>query len=289
MGRRVSFVASLGLLTGLGAEAAQAQRTPRTIVSDFGTGISDMFYVWKAPLRADSRDWATAAGVAGTVVVIAAFDGVIQDYMLAYPKSAVMRALEPMTEDADPPLMRLGGAKVIYPMTLALYGGGFLLDSRPLRQAAMGCVTAYQAQSVVHELTYRVVSRRRPRTSIGNPYDIKLGHGEWEVHSFYTGHAANFLTCATVWNTMFDLGIAEPVLYALGVGIGIGRTVDQRHWSSDTALGLVMGYAVGRIIGGRYQARADERRGAPAVTASPNGLTMTGDGRTMVVGWRLTF
>ena len=295
MGRRASFVAGFGFLTMVGVGAAEAQRTPRTIVSDFRTGISDMFYVWGAPLRADARDWATAGAVLGTVGLVAIYDDEIQASMLNHPNSTVMQALETMTVDADPPIVRLGGSKVIYPMTATLYGLGFLLDSRELREAAMGCVTAYQAQSVVHELTYHVVSRRRPYRSVGDPYDIELGKGPWDVHSFYGGHAANFLTCATMWNNYFDLGAAEPVLYTVALGIGLGRMADGHHWASDTVLGMTMGYAVGRIVAGRYQRReekrrAEERRGELAAGASLlDGLMVTGGGGALIVGWQRTF
>ena len=290
MGRRTSFVMGLGVLATLGAGTVEAQRTPRTVISDFRNAFADMFYVWGAPFRADARDWATAGAVVGTAGLVAIYDDEIQAFMNNHPNAAVLRAFEPFTLESREQLVRLGGSKVIYPMTATLYGAGFLLDSRKLREAGMGCVTAYQAQSVVHELTYHVISRRRPYKSVGNPYDIELGLGEWDVHSFYGGHAANFLTCATFWSEYFDLGAAEPVLYAIGLGIGIGRAVDQRHWSSDTVIGMAMGYAVGRIVAGRYQRRADERRGARSAT-SPllDGLTLTGGPGGVVVGWQRTF
>ena len=64
-----------------------------------------------------------------------------------------------------------------------------------------------------------------------------------------------WMTCATVWNQRFDLGVGEPVLYVVATGIALGRTVDGAHWTSDTVAGLIVGYAIGTLVAERQKAR----------------------------------
>jgi len=39
------------------------------------------------------------------------------------------------------------------------------------------------------------------------------------------------------------------------MAIGAGRVVDGQHWLSDTVMGGMFGYLVGRTISGRFAAR----------------------------------
>ena len=100
--------------------------------------------------------------------------------------------------------------------------------------------------------------------------------------------------CVTYWNERFDLGPAEPVLYALAVGVGLGRVADQRHWLSDTIAGMLIGHAFGRVIAHRARARArPETPRSEELAPNPGQLLLDIDhssgGRTLVVGWRKKF
>jgi membrane-associated phospholipid phosphatase len=96
------------------------------------------------------------------------------------------------------------------------------------------------------------------------------------MHSFPAGHFANALSCATYWNKRFRMGAAEPLIYAIAGAVGIGRLADGAHWTSDSVLGGVLGYAVGSEIARRSLARQVQRVGGAAlnVSPSPDGLTM---------------
>jgi membrane-associated phospholipid phosphatase len=89
------------------------------------------------------------------------------------------------------------------------------------------------------------------------------------MRSFPAGHFANALACATFWNERFHLGFAEPLLYALAGTVGVGRLADRAHWTSDTMLGGILGFAVGREVAKRSLERQQERRskGAEAFVA----------------------
>jgi hypothetical protein len=93
------------------------------------------------------------------------------------------------------------------------------------------------------------------------------------MRSFPAGHFANALACATYWNKRFRLGAAGPIVYALAGAVGIGRLADKAHWTSDTVIGGILGYAVGSEVGRRSLDRNKQRissgGGGAALRLSP--------------------
>jgi membrane-associated phospholipid phosphatase len=286
------------LLLPAAAPAAGAQRTLRTVGEDFRNGFADMLWLWKSPLRADAGDWATAAGVFAAAGAVAVFDGDIQDWLHEHPGSVPVRALHPFGEDASFPLVDLGSGKRLLPVAGALYLVGFVADSRGLRDAGIGCAASQQVQTITHELAFHVVARQRPRTSGPVPYEPGADpyvfeyfeSTPWGMHSFYGGHGASAMACATFLAERFSLGLAEPVLYATALGIAFARVDDGRHWTSDTIVGIAFGHAIGRSIASRQKARAERRaRGEVASEEPEGGLYVDGGRQGLVLGWRRSF
>ncbi len=274
------------------AAPAEAQRTLKSIGRDLEHGVRDILHLWSSPIHADRDEWATFAASAALVGATLLIDDDIDRAMQRHPRSAFMRGLEPFREGHDTELFNLGSGKRLQPISGVLYLLGFAFDSRALRDAGIGCASTQQASILVHHGAYAVISRERPLTANGDPYLIELGGGPWSAHSFYGGHAGNIMGCVTYWNERFKLGPAEPVLYALAIGVGLGRVADQRHWLSDTIAGMLIGHAFGRVTARRARARAE---GAPSTARGPLGgelLLSSGRSsgeRTLVVGWRRAF
>jgi membrane-associated phospholipid phosphatase len=283
-----------GLLAGLlllsvPAGRADAQRTLRTIGKDLGTGVRDILYVWSAPARADGRDWLGAGLATALVVATGAADRDIQKWVVRHPSSAVVDAFRPFREGQDIPLVDAGSPKRILPFTAALYGVGFIADSPTIRDAAMGCASAEQAQAIIHLVALNVVQRERPLTAGGDPFDVGWGSGPWERHSFFSGHASNIMACVAYWNERFDIGPVEPVLYAVALGIGLGRIPDQRHWASDVVSGTIIGHAAGRTVGRRARKRAERGGEAPASTGMIHRPYLVGGAHGVAAGWQIAF
>jgi hypothetical protein len=87
------------------------------------------------------------------------------------------------------------------------------------------------------------------------------------------------------------MGYVEPALYALSAGIGVGRLVDRRHWTSDTMLGMIFGYAIGREVAHRSSLRAEKASGAVGAAAATalRGAYFNPSRKGMTLGWRTTF
>jgi hypothetical protein len=76
--------------------------------------------------------------------------------------------------------------------------------------------------------------------------------------------------------------------YAITLGVGVGRMVDRRHWTSDTVLGLLFGYAVGKEVG----IRSLERRGRDVggrTAVDGGGLYLGSGDNGLAIGWKTTF
>jgi hypothetical protein len=166
---------------------------------------------------------------------------------------------------------------------------GFVADSRAIRDAAVGCTSAQQAQAGIQQVVLHIVQRERPLTADGDPFDMGWGLGPWDRHSFYSGHMSTIMSCVTYWNERFDMGWVEPALYTFAVGIGLGRMADQRHWASDIAAGTVLGYAVGKTVGRRVTKRAKLERGETVRTSVLDQAYFTAGERGVTAGWRIEF
>ena len=293
MRRRVSAWIVPIVCAAIAAPPAHAQRTFKTIGKDFEHGVRDILHVWASPLHADGGEWATFAASAALVGASLLIDDDVDRAMNRHPSSVFMRGLEPFRETHDLELFNLGSGKRLQPISGVLYLLGFAFDSRNLRDAGMGCASTQQASILVHHGSYAIISRERPLTANGDQYKIELGKGPWSQHSFYGGHAGNIMGCVTYWNERFDLGAAEPVLYLLAVGVGLGRVADGRHWLSDTITGMLVGHAFGRVIARRARARAEAISGEAALAPDAGELLLhtgrSSGARTVVIGWRRQF
>ena len=248
-------IAIAALATG---PSAQAQVTLRNTAFEARDAFGDIIHIWVSPFRAERRDWISAMGVAAGAVALVPIDDQIDEWIVRHPSSALHDLTNPWDE-SNPLLGDLSTGRRLFPISAALIASGMLTDNRKLREAGWGCLSVWQASSSIRHVIYAGISRERPSVEGANPEDIKVPGGDWDTHSFFGGHAANAVACTTFWNSRFEMGIVEPILYAGAAAISLARMKDRRHWASDTWVGMAAGYAMGRSIAGRY-ARRESRR-----------------------------
>jgi len=175
---------------------------------------------------------------------------------------------------------------------------GLATKNTKVQEGIFGCAASYVSGSIIRNYVfYFLVGRERPDSSRddavtsppaaeGDQYNLTFpGKKQWGMHSLPAGHAANIMACATYLNTRFEMGVVEPILYAVTAGIGVGRLVDRRHWTSDTFLGMAFGYAIGKEVAKRSLNRANASTAAGVISGaylnpSKNGITL---------GWKTTF
>lgn len=285
---RTPLAATVAAATmALGAHVASAQSVAQAVVHDFKYGFADIWHVWTSPAHASARDWRDAGLVIAAAGLAATADRGVDRFVVEHPRSFPVRVTQPFRERRGYKPADLGTARILLPLSGAVYVTGVASGSRALRDAGMGCAASQQANSVVRHLTYEVVDRERPSLPGSDPYRIRFPGGDWNHHSFFAGHVANAVACASYASTRFELGVVEPLLYAGAAGIGLARIADRRHWLSDTVLGVAFGYATGRSVALRQKKRLARESSAGAeprahfyTTASTVGLTL---------GWTATF
>ena len=246
------------LLTLTSAATLPAQVTFKHTGYEFRDALADVLHIWTSPFHASRNDWLGALGVAAGAAVLVPIDDQIDRWIVRHPSAAVVQMTDPWNEE-HPEFGDLSTGKRLLPISGALIAAGMVTDQRKLREAGWGCLSAWQASSTIRTLLYETVSRERPATANGDQYDVTAPGGEWDQHSFIGGHAANAVACATFWNSRFEMGVVEPVLYAGALGISLSRMADRRHWASDTWVGMAAGYAMGRSIAARYARRESGR------------------------------
>lgn len=268
--------------------SASAQVTFRTTGHELRDALGDIVHIWTSPFQANGRDWLGALGVAAGAGALLPVDDNIDAWIVRHPNAAVIDAVSPWNEE-HPELGDLSTGQRLLPISAVLIASGMVSDNRKLREAGWGCLSAWQSSSTIREALYATVSRERPSLDHGDQYAITTPGGEWAYHSFYGGHAANAFACVTFWNSRFHMGVVEPVLYATATGIALSRLADRRHWASDTWVGVLTGYAMGRSIAARYARREAKREAQEEAervhTSLLDGVRLSPIRGGLAVGW----
>ncbi|HVS04287.1 MAG TPA: phosphatase PAP2 family protein [Thermoanaerobaculia bacterium] len=296
------------MLSLLAAPAVRAQNVFEIVYGDVKNFVLDIGAVWTSPFRGEWSDYRTAGLVLGGAGVLVLVDKPVADWVRDHQHTALLEAFDPLREGYDPKIEKLATAPRLDQIPLALYGAGLLVGSRSLRDAATGCLAAHQAQATPRYYFYHLLGRERPWVvegserrapdeSIGRPGDHLHfnvpGVKTWYDNSLPGGHVTNIVSCVSYLNHRFDLGVAEPALWTLALGIGVARMADQRHWLSDTALGSVLGIALGKYLAERSLDRLREDEGPPGGAREERPMTpelVVAPGRDGTrVGWRIRF
>lgn len=294
--RHVLYTAVLSL--ALIPDPLQSQSVGKMLENDFKNFGGDVWAVWTSPFRASKRDWLSAGLLIGASAATAPVDASVDRWMVNNEGNAAWGAIKELRE---------GGAafsgKYVTPAAAGLLVYGLATKNTKVQEGLFGCLASYVSGSIVRNyVVYYLVGRERPDSSRddaitsppaadGDQYNFTFpGKKEWGMHSLPAGHAANIIACASFLNNRFEMGYVEPALYALSAGIGVGRLVDRRHWTSDTMLGMIFGYAIGKEVAHRSKDRIPRGTGAVGAAASVLGnayVTPTGKGLTL--GWKTTF
>jgi hypothetical protein len=251
----MSFCATiLGLLVSPSVGSAQLRADSTS--KDLKRMVGDIWSIWTSPAHMTPRDARGLAAAAAITGAAATADERFYRWAVDHPDAWPIRILHPLREAGRYPVYELGSGQYLLPLSGALYLAGSASHSRALHDAGLGCATAHLTSAGAREIAYLLVSRDRPRLSPADAFRFHVpGTRDWNAHSFFSGHIANSMGCASFFAHRFKLQAAEPVLYSLVLAIGIGRVLDGRHWLSDTSVGALFGYAAGRAINARMTAR----------------------------------
>jgi membrane-associated phospholipid phosphatase len=252
------------------ARPASAQRPLGPERKDLRDVSGDIWSVLLSPLHADRRDAVPAAAAFGAVAMTSRLDSTIRVWMSSHDRTAVMRLFGPIREGAKLHTYELGSGQYLLPLSAALYTSGRLSHSADLRDAGLGCAAGHLTSLGLRMIAYTGVSRGRPRIT-PSPFHFSIpGSRDWFKQSFFSGHIANSMACASFLSHRYSLGFAEPLMFTYSAAIGIGRMADGEHWASDTMTGAVVGFAIGKAIADRQLRRATSANAATTSAARRN-------------------
>lgn len=269
MGRNVTCTVFAGLLVV--APVAAQDRSVGEDVKNFGR---DAWFIVSSPAHASRDDLATLGIATAATGFTLLLDEPIHEWMHTDP--FVAKALGPFGPTS--PVSLIGRTWFfLLPLSIGLYGAGHAFDSPDLRDAGLGCATANVTTTLTRSATALLLGRMRPRVHKGAFRFELFAFGVWDQRSFPGGHASNIMSCASYFNHRFDLGIAEPAIWAVAVAVGAARVIDEAHWTSDTFSGMAYGYAVGRNVAGRHLDRVEQARAEQSLQPGVH------------IGWKITF
>jgi membrane-associated phospholipid phosphatase len=274
-----------------------AQSVGKMLETDFRNFGGDVWAVWTSPFRSAPRDWMSVGLVIAGSAAISPFDDEVDRWMVRNKDEAAWSVLKEVREGgkafSGTYLTPAAGLTLVYALAT---------KNTKIQEGLFGCLASYTSGSVIRNyVVYYLIGRERPDSSrddnVTSPpadqddqYHFKIpGKSDWGMHSLPAGHAANIMSCATYLNTRFEMGYVEPALYALTLGIGAGRLVDRRHWSSDTFLGMGFGYVIGREIAKRSLSRAAAEGAAGAAASAISGAYFAPSRNGITLGWKTTF
>lgn len=254
--RWVSFLLVLLLALTFPLRVSKAQFRADSTRRQLERMVGDIWNVWSSPAHTTASDLEGAMVIAGATGAAMTVDERLQHWINDNPNAWPVAILHPLREGARYPAYELGSGQYLLPISAALYLAGSMSKSQGLRDAGLGCATAHLTTAGVRGLLFLLVQRDRPRTSPDDAFIFDVpGTRDWNKHSFFSGHIANSMGCASFLSHRFSLHAAEPVIYGYVIAIGAGRVVDGRHWFSDTVFGALFGYVVGRTISERMLGR----------------------------------
>lgn len=289
--RRIAVIAAMGMAA---AQELSAQSVGKMVESDLRNFAGDVWAVWTSPVHARGKDWMIAGSTVAVAALTSVWDDDVDRWMVEHRNASQWSALREVREGG----VAFSG-KTITPIAIGTLAIGLITKNHAIQDGIFGCVASYTAGSVLrNQVAYRLIARRRPAPDKNAPdppaadgddqYDMELpGQSDWGQHSLPAGHAANVIACASFLNHRFSMGVVEPALYLIGTSVGVGRLVDRRHWTSDTVLGLVFGYAIGKEVATRSSSRAARYGIEKATSTSSFYITPAMSGIT--AGWRATF
>ena len=263
------------------ASQASAQSVARMLESDLTNAGKDVWGVYSSPFKGSGKDWAKVGGALALTAASMVLDKPVERWAQDNDSASAFKLIEPL---------RRGGwlfsGKYVVPPVAGLYVIGLATNNQNLRDGVIGCGASWFAQSTSRKIFYRLVGRRRPETSPDDNHDWAVpnrtsGKAGWQMRAFPAGHFGNAMACASFLGIRFDMGLAEPAVYGVAVGVALGRALDHAHWTSDHVLGRIFGYAVGKEVARRSLNRK-RAAASPSISASPSAR----GGFTMSFNWR---
>lgn len=175
---------------------------------------------------------------------VVAFDEAVRD--------RVVPACGPRTVTAAKVLAALTSRFLLIPAATAAWALGRAGGHDRMAAGGRAVVAALAAELVAATALKLTARRRRPPQPGKRP----------NTRSMPSGHTANVAAAATALAAVTDRNVVLAAGLVLAVTTAASRVVVNRHWASDGAAGLLLGYASAKFAG-KLAGKLVERNAAP--------------------------
>jgi membrane-associated phospholipid phosphatase len=213
--------------------------------------VSDSGKMLAAPVDWGGREWLTLGGIAVATYGLFQVDAEVRNYFQRNQSSGADRFASVGNA--------LGNPLFIVPPLGALYLFGSFTDDVTARRAALLSVESLVISGLFTQGIKVLAERHRPFTGDSS--------GTWDGpkmknfnSSFPSGHTTSAFSVASVVAEEYGANpLVPPVAYGLATLTGLSRIYGDYHWASDTFVGAVLGYVVGKAVV-RFHPAGGERR-----------------------------
>lgn len=188
--------------------------------------------------------WWHAVATAGGVALLFAVDDPLREFF--------QDARSDATDDLAG-VMKQGKEPVVYAVAgLGAIGVGLVARNGDVARTGAQILASYGLASAMMIGTKWAFGRSRPAATPGDATNFDWFAGD-ENASFPSGTAAVVFSLATTASDAIGHPAASVVLYSGATLTSWSRLNDNRHWTSDVALGALFGITAARLVNGRWR------------------------------------
>ena len=226
----------------------------RSISRDF---LKDAGQIWSYPVHIRARDILPIVGLAALTGFLIGNDEAIYRGFRDY------RDTHAWVRGVSPVITQMGSYGAWGTAAIFLGVGLIAQDARSKETAVLASSAMLQSEILVLFLK-GMFGRQRPE------YEAGVDHWSGPVgffkmfepgqlgryDSFPGGHSITAFSLATVVAMQYRESVWVPILaYTTATGVALSRTTENKHWLSDSLVGGVLGYVIGRLVVRNHRSR----------------------------------
>ncbi len=209
-----------------------------TISSDFEFGINKGKEIISFPFSSPNKFFRDAGATAIVTGLLFTLDNPVRDFAHSNQNS--------FNDNLFSVDKYYGNAYTVI-LSAAIYSTGLLSQSNKWRKAGLNSVVSLFYSGIINQTLKRVIGRHRPYMNDGiasfSPSLI-----ENDFFSLPSGHTTAAFAFSTAMAESIDNTYWDIFWYSLAGLTAASRIYHDQHWLSDTFLGAVIGYAIGKFV-----------------------------------------
>ncbi|MBA4320785.1 MAG: hypothetical protein C0412_20535 [Flavobacterium sp.] len=210
-----------------------------SLKDDIKIGINTGYKLITSPAHFETSDWIYGGlAVAATGITILVDNDIRNNF-----KNNHTRLLDNIADVGH----NYGNAAYAIAFSGAFYLGGKIFRDEYYATTGRMLLESLLYAGITTTVLKSVIGRSRPYTEEG-PFRFNVLQVKTETTSFPSGHATVAFAVSSVLAERIDNVYASLFLYSLAASTVFQRMYSDAHWASDTMLGALIGYTIGKAI-----------------------------------------